>query len=151
MGRLMLVPTSRKLKKIPVNNGDVYHALKMSDEGFCGFGEVYFSFIDVGTTKGWKLHSEMTLNLVVPVGEVLFVVLNEAQTYHSEYRLGQDHYERLTVPPGHWVAFHGLNAPQSMIANIANIPHDPDEQVNASLQTVAINVDEVAQKYRHSD
>ena len=147
----MLEPISRKLKQITVKNGDVYHALKMSDEEFCGFGEVYFSFIDVGTTKGWKCHSVMTLNLVVPFGEVLFVVLNEDKTYHSEYKLGQDLYKRLTVPPRYWVAFHGLNAPQSMIANIANIPHDPGEQMNASLDTVDIDVDEVAQKYRYSD
>ena len=30
------------LKKIPTGGGDVFHAIKNSDNGFNGFGEVYF-------------------------------------------------------------------------------------------------------------
>ena len=31
------------LKQIPLEKGDVWHGLKNSDEGFKGFGEVYFT------------------------------------------------------------------------------------------------------------
>jgi dTDP-4-dehydrorhamnose 3,5-epimerase len=36
-------------------------------------------------------------------------------------------YNRLTVPPGYFVAFKGLAAGSSMLLNVASIPHDPDE------------------------
>ena len=61
------------LKKIPTLGGDVMHALRASDNGFNGFGESYFSWIEEGAIKAWKFHKSMTLNLVVPLGEVRFV------------------------------------------------------------------------------
>ena len=32
-------------KIIGTDGGPVYHGIKDSDSGFCGFGEVYFSFV----------------------------------------------------------------------------------------------------------
>ena len=61
------------LKRIPTVGGDVMHGLKKSDNGFNGFGEVYFSWVEQGAIKAWKCHQRMTLNLVVPMGEVSFV------------------------------------------------------------------------------
>ena len=42
------------LKKIGHPKGDVFHAMKLSDEGFCGFGEAYFSTVNKSEIKGWK-------------------------------------------------------------------------------------------------
>ena len=64
------------LKKIYHPKGDIYHAMKKSDEGYNGFGEVYFSTIHKNDIKGWKKHLKMTLNIVVPIGEIKFVVYN---------------------------------------------------------------------------
>ena len=61
------------LKRISTVGGDVMHALRISDKGFHGFGEVYFSWVEMGSIKAWKCHQHMTLNLVVPIGEVSFV------------------------------------------------------------------------------
>ena len=55
------------LKKIPSVGGDVWHALKSTDESFQGFGEAYFSWIELGSIKAWKQHIRMTMNLLVPV------------------------------------------------------------------------------------
>ena len=63
------------LKHIVVPKGDIYHAMKSTDEGYVGFGEVYFSQIEHGQAKGWKRHNRMTLNLIVPVGTVKFVMI----------------------------------------------------------------------------
>ena len=35
--------TVHPLKHIVVPKGDIYHALKSTDEGYVGFGEAYFS------------------------------------------------------------------------------------------------------------
>ena len=69
LDRIIVTP----LKRISTEGGDVMHALKNSDKGFNGFGEVYFSWIEQGKIKAWKCHQNMTLNLVVPFGEVSFV------------------------------------------------------------------------------
>ena len=40
--------TVHPLKHIVVPKGDIYHALKSTDEGYVGFGEAYFSQIEHG-------------------------------------------------------------------------------------------------------
>lgn len=67
------------LKHITVPKGDIYHALKSTDEGYAGFGEVYFSQIGAGEVKGWKRHNRMTLNIVVPVGAIKFVIYDDRE------------------------------------------------------------------------
>ena len=62
------------LKKISHPRGDVFHGMKKSDNGYAGFGEAYFSTIKNGEIKGWNKHKRMTLNLVVPVGKVIFII-----------------------------------------------------------------------------
>ena len=59
------------LKRIEVKGGDVLHA--MNDIQVSGFvlGEAYFSFVEPSFIKAWKRHKEMTLNLVVPIVELL--------------------------------------------------------------------------------
>lgn len=115
------------LKRISVPGGDVLHALKRSDEGFKDFGEAYFSMVEFGAVKAWKVHRRMTLNLVVPVGEVRFVFITEDGNALREETIGASNYARLTVPPGIWFGFQGLVSPFSLILNLADIPHEPDE------------------------
>ena len=65
------------LQIIDTPGGCVMHAMKKKDNGFNGFGEVYFSNIIKGEIKGWKQHTKMTLNLVVPIGEIRFVLFDD--------------------------------------------------------------------------
>ena len=116
------------LKRIPTVGGDVLHAIKNSDSGFNGFGEVYFSWIEQGAIKAWKCHQRMTLNLVVPMGEVSFVfhLTNQKNNFRTE-NIGEERYVRLTVPPGIWFGFRGRGSGQSLLMNLADMAHDPDE------------------------
>ena len=43
-----------KLKKIRDSRGAVFHGIRKSNEGFHGFGELYFSSVENGVVKGWK-------------------------------------------------------------------------------------------------
>ena len=65
------------LNQIHHPKGDIYHAMKKTDNDFGGFGEAYFSTIHKDTIKGWKKHTKMTLNLIVPIGAIEFVVYDE--------------------------------------------------------------------------
>ena len=116
------------LKRINTAGGDVLHALKNSDTGFNGFGEVYFSWIEHGAIKAWKCHQSMTLNLVVPLGEVRFVFhLTDQKDKFLTESVGVNRYSRLTVPPGIWFGFQGLSSGYSLLMNVIDMEHDPDE------------------------
>jgi dTDP-4-dehydrorhamnose 3,5-epimerase len=123
------------LKKILNPNGDIYHALKSTDSSYSGFGEAYFSTIHQNTIKGWKKHTEMTLNLVVPVGEVEFYLYEDLSGHTYTIRIGENNYQRLTVAPGLWMAFRGVADGLNLVMNVANIPHDPAEAISAPLET----------------
>jgi dTDP-4-dehydrorhamnose 3,5-epimerase len=133
MGSPFLTP----LKRIATPKGEVMHGLKSSDPGFAGFGEAYFSFVHTGETKGWKRHIRMTLNLVCAVGRVRIVVRDDFGGIVLDTELSPDAaelYNRLTVPPGYFVAFKGLSADTSMLLNVASIPHDPNEAETRPLE-----------------
>lgn len=126
------------LKIIPGENGDVLHAMKVSDPTFSTFGEAYFSTVKDGSRKGWKKHTRMVLNLVVPVGEIAFVLYDEragsaTRGHFFEIRLSRKNYQRLTVPPGIWMAFSGTGGGDNMLLNMASIQHDPAEAENLPL------------------
>ena len=123
------------LKQIFHPKGDVYHAMKASDAGYAGFGEAYFTSVIAGETKGWKKHQRMTLNLVVPIGQVTFFVHDTASGATQRFDLGPASYARLTVPPGLWVAFRGVGEGTNLVLNLASIEHDPAEAENLPLET----------------
>lgn len=118
------------LRRIPTPGGDVLHAIRQDDPGFRSFGEAYFSCVDSGAVKAWKRHRRMTLNLIVPVGEVRFVFHVADNPGIAEFRvetIGSCRYARLTVPPGIYFGFQGVAPTQSLILNVADYPHDPEE------------------------
>ncbi len=127
------------LRHIETAGGDVLHAMKQSDAGYGGFGEAYFSWVAEGVVKGWKRHKRMTMNVVVPVGQVQFVFRGLDDQGKAMFRaevIGVARYVRVTVPPGIWFAFQGLGATQSLVLNISNIPHDPNEVERLALTDI---------------
>ena len=123
--------TLTPLKKILHPKGDIFHAMKASDNGFFGFGEAYFSSINKGEIKGWKKHIEMTLNLVVVKGDIEFVIHDNISFYKT--RLSKNNYQRLTVRPNLWIAFKGFS-PENMLLNLASIEHKPGENINIDIE-----------------
>lgn len=120
------------LKVIDVPGGDVLHGMKSSDPDYLGFGEAYFSMIETGVIKAWKRHREMTLNLIVPIGIVYFVLYDDRKEslsngMYQEVSLSKNNYCRLTVPPYVWLGFQGKGEGTNMLLNIANIEHVPEE------------------------
>ena len=126
MDGIILTP----LKKIRHPKGDLFHAMKASDAGYEGFGEAYFSNVSYDEIKGWKQHTEMTLNLIVVIGEIKFVIY-DGRTFFDVI-LSINNYQRLSVAPGLWVAFKGLSA-NNMLLNLASIEHMPSESNNMAL------------------
>ena len=128
------------LMRLPTIGVDVMHALKNSDNGFNGFGEVYFSWVERGAIKAWKCHQHMTLNLVVPLGEISFVfhIKDQENCFRTE-NIGEEQYVRLTVPPGIWFGFQGRGSGQSLLMNLADMAHDPDEVLRKKTSEIVYN------------
>lgn len=129
------------LKRIANEKGDIYHAMKCSEDSFSSFGEAYFSSIHLGDVKGWKKHTQMILNLVVPVGSIKFVMYDdrpESITYKAFYEviLSKDNYCRLTVPPHVWLSFQGVGDSLNLLLNLASIEHDPNESENCHISDI---------------
>jgi len=124
------------LKQIYHPKGDIFHGMKKSDSGFDGFGEAYFSTIKQSDVKGWKKHTQMTLNLIVPMGEICFVIYNEESKEFFTVELSHKNYQRLTIAPNLWVAFKGMSE-SNMLLNIASMEHDPQEAINIDLSEIS--------------
>lgn len=123
------------LKRIPGQEGEVRHGVKATDPGFSTFGEAYFSSVNRGAVKGWKRHSQMTLNLIAVSGCIRFIVRDDQGDF-AAFELSPDlpdGYARLTVPPGLWMAFGGKGEGVNLLLNVANLPHDPSEAENRPL------------------
>lgn len=122
-------------KKIAVPGGDVFHAVRMSSNGFSGFGEAYFSFAEAGVVKGWKKHLRVTLNLVVPIGAIRFVLYDDREESITrgnffDVSLSPENYCRLTVPPEIWMSFCGVSKGMNMLLDIIDEEHVPEESVS---------------------
>ena len=131
----------KRLKKIPHPKGEILHALKKGEDSFLKFGEAYFTNINPGEIKGWKKHNKLISNLIVPIGEVTFVIYDDRKFSKSYNKFNQiclsyKNYKRLTVDEGLWLGFKGTGNKQNLILNIASLEHDQNESVDQELSCI---------------
>jgi len=131
-----------RLNVIDTPGGNVLHGMKKSSSGYSGFGEAYFSQIDRGAIKAWKRHKKMTLNLIVPVGKIRFVLFDDREASNTQFQeivISKSNYCRLTIPPMIWMGFQGLSDGKSMLLNIANIEHNAHEVDKKDIEQIKFN------------
>lgn len=121
-----------ELAQISDERGKVMHMLRRDSKNFKEFGEIYFSTVNKGCVKAWKKHRDMTQFIAVPVGKIKLVIFDprpESVTKGriNEFDVGADNYVLIKIPRQLWYGFKGLSDPFSMIANCADMPHDPKE------------------------
>jgi dTDP-4-dehydrorhamnose 3,5-epimerase len=139
MGASMTTPSSidgvvvTELRQISDARGAVLHMLRSDAPDFVRFGECYFSEVAAGAVKAWKRHRSQTQNLAVPAGRIRLVIYDDRRSSRSfgtldVRELGRpDAYVRVTIPPGLWYGFAAVGAAPALLANCADLPHDPDE------------------------
>ena len=119
------------------------HAMKETSAGYTGFGEAYFSNISKDSIKAWKRHKKMTLNIIVPVGRIKFVLFDDREESSNKFYeliISNENYVRLTVPPMIWMGFQGLDC-DSMLLNIANVEHNVNEVEKIPVNEIKYNWD----------
>ena len=120
------------LKQLKDDRGKIMHMMRNDSDFFKNFGEIYFSTVNQNYIKAWHLHKENTLNYVCIHGKVKLVLFDdrkESKTFnqHQEIILSPDNYFLVTIPPGIWNGFKGLSAPDAIIANLIDNPHNDNE------------------------
>lgn len=121
------------LRQIASERGTVLHMLRCDEMGFTQFGEIYFSEVPPGVRKAWKLHRCQTQNFVVPTGSIRVAIFDsrpQSSTYGNlaHFDLGRpDKYFRLTIPPMLHYGFECTGDSPALLANCADLPHDPNE------------------------
>ena len=122
----------KPLKQIKDDRGSVMHWMRSDSAHYKSFGEVYFSTVNEGVVTAWKQHNEMTQHLVVPYGEVRFVIcdLRESSRTYVQVEMvdiGPDNYNLIILSPKLWYGFKGLAPTFSLIANCTDLPFDENE------------------------
>ena len=120
------------LKQIEDERGKVMHMLRNDSISFVKFGEIYFSTVHPNKVKGWHLHSKMTLNYAVLLGEIKLVLYDARSNSKTkgqvqEFFLSQKNYKLVSVPPLIWNGFMGIGNTTAIVANCADLPYDDTE------------------------
>lgn len=122
-----------ELRQIVDERGAVLHMLRSDAPEFTRFGECYFSEVRPGAIKAWKRHRAQTQNLAVPVGRIRVVIFDDRLRSASRgqvqiLELGRpEAYLRLRIPPGLWYGFSCISVTPALLANCADLAHDPRE------------------------
>ena len=76
----------------------------------------------------------MVMNLIVPCGEIKFVIYDGKSFFSSI--ISTKNYFRLTIGAGLYFAFQGIGE-NNILLNIASIEHDPSEYENIALSKIS--------------
>lgn len=125
---VVISPLDQKIDE----RGKVMHMMRNDSPGFDSFGEIYFSTVHPNAVKAWHLHKEMTVNYAVIYGGIKLVLFDEREMSPTcgevqEVFLSPENYSLVSVPPGIWNGFKSLGNESAIVANCANLPHDPLE------------------------
>ena len=125
---------TKPLRKIPDERGMIMHMLRADEPIFDKFGEIYFSVGLPGSIKGWHKHTLQSQNYAVIQGMIKLVLYDERKQSSSEGKLleiftGEDKYELIHIPPGIVNGYKTYGTKPAIIANCADMPHDPNEMI----------------------
>lgn len=119
------------LKQFDDERGSVLQMLRCDAPEFVCFGECYFSEVLPGAIKAWKRHRAQTQNLAAPIGRVRVVIYDDREFSSTRgqvqvFELGRpDAYQRLKIVAGLWYGFTCISATPALLANCADLPHNP--------------------------
>lgn len=114
------------LKVIPDARGRIFHFVRPDWFPF-EVKEVYGSWIYPDAIKAWHLHTKMTLNYIVPVGNIKLVV-HDGNGLFVPYFLGENcPHVLVRIPPGWWNGFVTVDGKPALVMNATDFVHSSDE------------------------
>jgi dTDP-4-dehydrorhamnose 3,5-epimerase len=125
----------KDLKVIPDERGRLQEILRIDEEGFEKFGQVYLSVTYPGVVKAWHLHKVQDDNFCCVKGMVKLVLYDsrdESTTKGTltEYFIGDHNPQLVRVPAGVYHGWKCVSQEESLVVNIPTEPYNhesPDE------------------------
>lgn len=120
-----LIPLSR----VSALGGVIIKVARADAREYRGFGELYFSSLEVGHFRGWKTHREMTSTLFCVSGRAEVHVTNvgaSCKTYPLLNFLHEE-AEALVISPGAVYGIRAIGEVPTVVGNLASTPHDENE------------------------
>jgi len=126
-------------KWIVDDRGQLTELLRVDDEMFRGFGQVYITTCDVSTykpiIKAWHYHEKQYDNFTVIRGKLKLVLYDDrdkspTQNDFSEFILDTNQPRVIQIPPLVWHGFMALGNEPAWILNTPSQPYNsknPDE------------------------
>jgi len=130
------------LSQILDYRGKIMKMMDINSPYFSKFGEIYFSSIHSGIVKAWHIHKEMELNYVCVTGKILLVLQDwrlDSPTHREtmEIYLSPEDYKLVKVPTYILNGFKGLGGTDSIVANLATVPHSEKEVTRISIDDMS--------------
>lgn len=121
-------------KIIQDGRGAVLHYLRADSKNLNFIKEIYFSTINPGFFKGWKKHLKMSQNLIVPIGSVEFILIDDRPDSRTKGTLNRilidnSHYGVLHIPNNVWYGFKCISKSPSLISNVVDHLFEESEVV----------------------
>lgn len=116
-------------KVIKNSKGSVIKYVNKNNKFFNSFGEVYFSKLKKNKIKGWNYHKKYKSIITVPVGRVLFMIVDIKQNLIKKYITKK---KILIIPPKHWFAFKSKSK-NSIIVNLIDGIHSKKETIKSNI------------------
>ena len=125
----------KKLRVIPDERGRLMEILRMDDEMFKGFGQVYMTTANPGVVKGWHYHKKQYDNMAVVKGMMKIVLYDgrpDSATYGevNEIFAGEHNPVLVHIPPYVYHGFKCISAEEAVVVNTPTDVYnykDPDE------------------------
>ncbi len=129
------------IKIVTDERGSVIKMFDANHPNFHRFGEIYFSVVNPGFVKAWKLHKASYSNLMATEGHVHFVLYDarEGSSTFGQFQevdLNSNDRQLLVIPPGIMYGWKNAIDHPSTIANCASETYSPEESVNPPRETL---------------
>ena len=125
----------KKLKVIADERGRLMEILRIDDEMFSNFGQVYMTAAYPGVVKGWHYHKKQFDNMAVIKGMMKIALYDARQTSMTcgevnEIFAGEHNPVLVHIPPYVHHGFKCISNDEALVVNVPSEPYnyqEPDE------------------------
>ena len=122
---------TKRLHVIPDERGRVMEILRVDDELFSSFGQVYMTTTYPGVVKAWHLHRIQTDNIAAVKGMLKVVLYDPREDSPtcgevSEFFIGEHNPLLIQVPPGVYHGWKCTGVNEALVINCPTKAYDRD-------------------------
>ena len=122
----------KKLKTISDERGRLMEILRVDDDIFRKFGQVYITTAYPGVTKAWHFHRKQTDYFTCVAGMMKLVLYDgrdgsPTRGEVNEFFVGVHNPALVTIPPGVVHGFKCVGDCEAVVVNVPTEPYDPKD------------------------